>query len=75
MGINSFTIDLLLSGFVYVMLTYLTFILMKKKRRHGDDSDNGGQFHLSPPEIDLPPGVTWPGDSPKQPKKQLVEEA
>lgn len=73
MGINSFTIDLLLSGFIYVMLTYLTFILMKKKKRRNDDEDNGDQFHLSPPEIDLPPGVTWPGDNPRQATKQLEE--
>ena len=65
MGINSFTIDLLLSGFVYVILTYLAFMLMKKKNRKADGPDEGGTFQFQPPKIDLPPGVSWPRDNPK----------
>lgn len=70
---NSFTIDLFLSGFTYVILTYLTFILMRKKKRRDNGNDDGGVFRLTPPELDLPPGVCWPSDSPEISHKELEE--
>lgn len=70
---NSFTIDLLLSGFTYVILTYLTFILMRKKKRGDGGSDDGGEFALSPPKLDLPPGVSWPSNGPEVTQKELEE--
>ncbi len=55
---KSFAVDLILSGLTYVILTYLTFVLMRKRKNNrGDD---GGDFHLDPPKIDLPPGVVLP---------------
>ena len=53
--------DLILSGIVYVILTYLTFRLMRSKKQRRNDEDGGLPFELSPPKIDLPPGVSWPG--------------
>lgn len=52
--------DLILSGIVYVILTYLTFRLMRSKKHGRNDDDGGLPFELTPPEIDLPPGVSWP---------------
>ncbi|MCE7994119.1 MAG: hypothetical protein HEP71_19180 [Roseivirga sp.] len=70
---NSFTIDLLLSGFTYVVLTYLTFILMRKKKRRNNDGDDDGGFTLSPPTIDLPPGISWPSNGPEISHEELEE--
>ncbi len=66
--------DLVLSGLVYVILTYLTFRLMKKSKRSGsNDDDEGNSYDLSPPTIDLPPGIAWPGNGPSL-KKEDTEE-
>ncbi|MGW8121752.1 hypothetical protein ACV07N_03760 [Roseivirga echinicomitans] len=61
---NNIYLDLILSGFTYVILTYLAFQLMRKKKvnNQSDDDDNGG-YEFKPPVIDLPPGVVW-SDSP-----------
>lgn len=58
---KSFYYDIFLSGLTYVLLIYLTFRLMKNKKTGGSD-DEGGETVYSPPKIDLPPGVIWPGD-------------
>ena len=66
--------DLVLSGLVYVILTYLTFRLMRHRRRpNNDDEDGGNQFELTPPKIDLPPGIGWPVDGSSM-KKEAEEE-
>ncbi|KYG83511.1 hypothetical protein [Roseivirga echinicomitans] len=71
---DSIYLDLILSGLTYVILTYLTFQLMKSRKvnKHEDD-DEGGINEFTPPNIDLPPGVVWP-DSPLL-KKRKVEKA
>lgn len=51
--------DLLWSGMTYVILTYLAFRLMRRRRSGGKGGDDGDQFS-SIPKIDLPPGVVWP---------------
>ena len=43
--------DLILSGIVYVILTYLTFRLMRSKKHGRNDDDGGLPFELTPPEI------------------------
>ncbi|OEK02835.1 hypothetical protein BFP97_15475 [Roseivirga sp. 4D4] len=53
--------DIFLSGLTYVLLTYLTFRLMKKRKSKGSDDDGGGTISTTP-KIDLPPGVVWPND-------------
>jgi len=65
--------DLVLSGLVYVILTFLSFRLMRHRNKKGGN-DNGGQpFELTPPQIDLPPGVDWPQNGPVE-KKEIEEE-
>lgn len=59
---NSFYYDLILSGLTYVLLTYLTFTLMKRRKRPNDGNNDGGMAVESGPNIDLPPGIVWPDD-------------
>lgn len=62
---NSIYLDLILSGLTYVILTYLSFMLMKKRKSRIDNDDDDGNGLISDqPKIDLPPGVVWP-DSPR----------
>lgn len=56
--------DLVLSGMVYVILTYLTFRLMRHRTNRGGNDGGGEPFELTPPKIDLPPGVDWPQNGP-----------
>ena len=67
-------IDLLLCGFIYAVL--LTIILVKdsrrRKRKDSDGDDDGGLPVMTPPEIDLPPGVCLP-DDPRVRKKEPEE--
>ena len=56
---SNLIIDLSLSGITYVMLTYLTFVLMRKKKK-GSDEGGDGLIREVIPIIDLPPGVSWP---------------
>lgn len=73
---NSFYYDLILSGLTYVLLTYLTFTLMRRRKRPSNGGNDGGISIESGPTIDLPPGITWP-DEPSGPqiKKELEEES
>jgi len=65
MPMNSLYFDLVLSGLTYVILTYLSFMLMKKRKSRIDNDDDGGIGLVSgTPKIDLPPGVVW-SDSPR----------
>ncbi|KYG84498.1 hypothetical protein AWW67_05145 [Roseivirga seohaensis] len=67
---NSIYFDLILSGLTYVILTYLIFQLMKRRKvNNGTDDDEGGVSEFIPPHIDLPPGVVWP-DSPLVKKRK-----
>ncbi|MFT6969520.1 MAG: hypothetical protein ACJAXX_000077 [Roseivirga sp.] len=70
---NSIYLDLILSGVTYVILTYLSFMLMKRRKARLDDDDEGGQrVEERSPKIDLPPGVGWSG-SPKTYQKSPEE--
>lgn len=72
---HSIVIDLLLCGFIYGILLAIIFVRESKKKR-GNDSDGddeGGLPVLSPPEIDLPPGVCLP-DDPRVKKQDTTEE-
>ena len=70
---SSLYLDLILSGLTYVILTYLSFMLMKKRESRIDNDDDGGIGLVSgTPKIDLPPGVVWP-DSPRT-FKEVAEE-
>lgn len=71
---SSFYYDLVLSGLTYVLLTYLTFTLMKRRKRQGNSDDNdGGVFLENGPKIDLPPGVVWPDGSGRPHLKKELE--
>uniref|UniRef100_UPI0040481870 hypothetical protein n=1 Tax=Roseivirga sp. TaxID=1964215 RepID=UPI0040481870 len=70
---NSLYFDLVLSGLTYVILTYLSFMLLKKRKSRIDNDDDGGIGFVSDiPKIDLPPGVVW-SDSPITFKEQPQE--
>lgn len=71
---SSFYYDLILSGLTYVMLTYLCFSLMKKRKRTKDEDDDGGLTIESGPKIDLPPGIIWPDGSGSPIKRNEKEE-
>lgn len=72
---NSFYYDLILSGLTYVLLTYLTFTLMRRRKRLSDGNNDGGIGIDSGPVIDLPPGIIWPIDSGgPSPKKEEEKE-
>jgi hypothetical protein len=57
-------LQLLLCGFVYVLLSYLIGRWCKPVSAglpRTDDGD-GGKAEDTPPRLDLPPGVSWPTD-------------
>lgn len=65
---DSLLIDLVLSGIAYVVIIFMviTFTKVKLKRgKNSDDDEDGGIILDIPPTIDLPPGVLWSDDSPK----------
>lgn len=64
---TSFYYDLILSGLTYVLLIYLSFTLMRRRKKRNDSGNNDGGLRIdNSPQIDLPPGVTWPdGSGPK----------
>jgi len=53
-------LDLFLSGITYVIITYLAFQLMKRRKvdRNGNDDESGG-LENETPKITLRPGVVW----------------
>lgn len=72
---SSLVIDLILCGIAYVVLIYfvatLTKVRMDKGKKNEDDDGDGGVEDLTPPKIDLPPGVIWPTDG--LPSKRKTE--
>lgn len=74
---NSLVIDLFMCGVAYVILIYFVATMTRNAIRKGNsnnDDGDGGIENLTPPKIDLPPGVIWPSDSPKKSKSpDLVE--
>lgn len=71
---SSFYYDLILSGLTYVLLTYLCFSLMKRRKYTKGDEGDGGIKIETGPKIDLPPGVSWPDGSGGTPKVLEPEE-
>ncbi len=73
---SSLVIDLVLCGLAYVILIYFVATLtrnsLKKRDSNGDDGD-GGVENLTPPKIDLPPGVIWPSDVPRRSRPEPIE--
>lgn len=69
---SSLVIDLVLCGIAYVVLIYfvatMTKLGMDKGKKNEDDDGDGGVEDLTPPKIDLPPGVIWPTDGPQKKK-------
>ncbi|TFV95510.1 hypothetical protein E4S40_04620 [Algoriphagus kandeliae] len=73
---SSLMINLFLAGFAYVIIIYFVAMMTKnslKKGKDGRDDGDGGIEDKNPPQIDLPPGVIWPGDSPKKTKPEPVD--
>ncbi|WP_268033567.1 hypothetical protein [Algoriphagus sp. PAP.12] len=73
---SSLMINLFLAGFAYIILIYFVAAMTKnslKKGRGSNDDGDGGVENLSPPKIDLPPGVIWPSDSPRKRKPEPVD--
>lgn len=65
--------DLIQSGLLYVIMIYLIFRLIKKRKGNDNDSNDGGISHLTPPKIDLPPGVSWPVSDPECLEKEVED--
>lgn len=68
---SSLVIDLILCGIAYVVLIYFVATLTRTRMDQGkkneeDDDGDGGVEDLTPPKIDLPPGVIWPTDLPQK---------
>lgn len=65
---SSLAIDLILCGIAYVVLIYFVAKMTKARlsdgKKNEDDDGDGGVEDLTPPKIDLPPGVIWPSDLP-----------
>jgi hypothetical protein len=73
---SSLVIDLILCGLAYVILIYVMATMTNnslKKRGGSQDDGDGGIEDLTPPKIDLPPGVQWPSDSPKSRMPEPVD--
>ena len=72
---SSLVIDLSMCGIAYVVLSYFVATMTKvglgQSKKNEDDEGDGGVEDLTPPKIDLPPGVIWPVDGPK--KKETSE--
>lgn len=71
---NSLIIDLILCGVAYIILIYFVATMSKNSYRRGNnrnDDGDGGIDNITPPKIDLPPGVIWPSEGPV--KRKLPE--
>lgn len=69
---SSLVIDLLLLGVAYVILIYFVATMTRnsfRRKRDGGDDGDGGIEATTPPKIDLPPGVIWPSEGPRQKKR------
>jgi hypothetical protein len=65
---SSLFVDLILCGLAYVVLIYFIATMTKARIQRGkdrNDDGDGGVEDLTPPKIDLPPGVIWPSNAPK----------
>ncbi|MCC5937474.1 MAG: hypothetical protein JJU34_09340 [Lunatimonas sp.] len=72
---SSLVIDLFLCGVAYVVLIYFVATMTKariNRNRNNDDDGDGGVEDLTPPKIDLPPGIVWPTDDTPKPAKPTV---
>ncbi|WP_209331036.1 hypothetical protein [Lunatimonas salinarum] len=73
---SSLVIDLFLVGVAYVVLIYFVATMTKarinRNRNNNDDDGDGGIEDLTPPKIDLPPGIVWPTDDTQEPVKPTV---
>jgi hypothetical protein len=68
-NMSSLFVDLILCGLAYVVLIYFVATVTKVRFQRGKDKNDdgdGGVEDLTPPKIDLPPGVIWPIDCPKR---------
>lgn len=74
---NSLLIDLIVCGVAYVIVVYFLAIMTKNSLNKGKGSDDGdgGIENVTPPKIDLPPGVIWPSDVPKKSNRPKPVEA
>ncbi len=67
--------DIILCSILYTIL--LLFVLVKFNRNKGnndkDSDDEGGLPVALPPDIDLPPGICLPDDSPSNAKPEPEE--
>ncbi|HSJ68614.1 MAG TPA: hypothetical protein VK921_13100 [Anditalea sp.] len=73
---SSLFIDLVLCGLAYVVLIYFVATMTKariNKRDNDTDDGDGGVEDMTPPKIDLPPGVIWPKDAPKKSKTKILD--
>jgi hypothetical protein len=74
---SSLVIDLILCGIAYVILIYfvakMTRMPHPMRKKNEDEDGDGGVEDLTPPKIDLPPGVIWPSDVPKRKPSGPVE--
>jgi hypothetical protein len=73
---NSLFIDLILCAIAYVILIYFIATMVKARSQKGKDNNDdgdGGIENLTPPTIDLPPGIIWPKDAPKKKSTDMVD--
>lgn len=67
--------DMILSGIAYVIMVYFIMRMLRHRNRRtgGDDESDGGVPNQLLPDLDLPPGVTLPDNSPVIKKKEAEE--
>jgi hypothetical protein len=68
-------LDILLCSLTYTILLWFIFWKKRNNRKGGSsDDDDGGIPVWNTPDLDLPPGVTLPGDGPTV-KREEYEDA
>ena len=73
---NSLFVDLVLCAIAYVILIYFIATMAKARFQKGKDNNDdgdGGIENLTPPTIDLPPGIIWPKDKTKKKPVEPVD--